>query len=493
MVDKVKKIAGDGAGHWYILVLLALAQFMVVLDVSIVNVALPSIQKQFSMTDANLQWIVTAYSLAFGGFLLLGGRAADLFGRKRVFLIGVTGFALASLLTGLSQSGLMIIMARILQGFFGAFMSPAALSIVLVIYKEGKDRNVALSVWGAVAASGAAVGVLLGGILTQYLDWRWNFFINVPVGVLVVLTAYFMLPTHQAEAKQRGFDVIGAVLVTGGLMSLVYALVKAPNAGWTSRLALTYFAISFVSLALFIFNESRSKHPILPLRIFKIRNIVGADLAQLSLAAGLFSVFFFLTLYMQDILNYSPVRTGVNFLIIPVTIAIVAANVPKIIAKVGFKPVLVVAPLFVSTGLYMLTHIKVNGTFWHDVAPGMMVFALGLGATFVSITIAATSGVSKQESGLSSGLLNTAQQIGGAIGLAILTGVVTSSTNHYVAANLTASMPQPSPELVAAASVHGTQRGFLLASCFGIIASLIALFVIKPVKVETNKVTHTAI
>lgn len=493
MVDKVKKIAGDGAGHWYILVLLALAQFMVVLDVSIVNVALPSIQKQFSMTDANLQWIVTAYSLAFGGFLLLGGRAADLFGRKRVFLIGVTGFALASLMTGLSQSGLMIIMARILQGFFGAFMSPAALSIVLVIYKEGKDRNVALSVWGAVAASGAAVGVLLGGILTQYLDWRWNFFINVPVGVLVVLTAYFMLPTHQAEAKQRGFDVIGAVFVTGGLMSLVYALVKAPNAGWTSRLALTYFAISFVSLALFIFNENRSKHPILPLRIFKIRNIVGADLAQLSLAAGLFSVFFFLTLYMQDILNYSPVRTGVNFLIIPVTIAIVAANVPKIIAKVGFKPVLVVAPLFVSTGLYMLTHIKVNGTFWHDVAPGMMVFALGLGATFVSITIAATSGVSKQESGLSSGLLNTAQQIGGAIGLAILTGVVTSSTNHYVAANLTASMPQPSPELVAAASVHGTQRGFLLASCFGIIASLIALFVIKPVKAETNKVTHTAI
>jgi len=484
IIKALRKKRDEGVGHWFILVLLALAQFMVVLDVSIVNVALPSIQRAFSMSTDNLQWIVTAYSLAFGGFLLLGGRAADLFGRKRVFLIGVTGFALASLLTGLSQSGLMIILARILQGFFGAFMSPAALSIVLVIYKEGKDRNIALSVWGAVAASGAAVGVLLGGILTQYLDWRWNFFINVPVGVLVVLTAYFILPKHQAEANQKGFDLVGAVLVTGGLMSLVYALVKAPNEGWTSQVAVTYFAISFVSLALFIVNESRSKHPILPLRIFKIRNIVGADLAQLSLAAGLFSVFFFLTLYMQDILNYSPVRTGFNFLIIPVTIGVVAANVPRIIAKIGFKPVLVIAPLFVSTGLFVLSHIRVNGTFWHDVAPGMMIFAIGLGATFVSITIAATSGVSKQESGLSSGLLTTAQQIGGAIGLAVLTGVVTSSSNHYVTSRLSATMTQPTPELVAAGSVHGISQGFLLASTFGLIASLIALFVIKSAKTE---------
>ena len=487
LIKTLRKKRDEGVGHWFILVLLALAQFMVVLDVSIVNVALPSIQKAFNMTADNLQWIVTAYSLAFGGFLLLGGRAADLFGRKKIFLIGVAGFTFASFLTGVSTSGLMIVMARILQGFFGAFMSPAALSIVLVIYKEGKDRNVALSVWGAVAASGAAVGVLLGGILTQYLDWRWNFFINVPVGILVVLTAYFILPKHQGESKQRGFDVIGAVLVTGGLMALVYALVKAPNEGWTSSLALTYFAISIVSLTLFVINESRSKHPILPLKIFKIRNIVGADLSQLALAAGLFSVFFFLTLYMQDILNYSPVRTGFNFLIIPVTIGVVAANVPKIIAKIGFKPVLVIAPLFVSTGLFVLSHVRVNGTFWHDVAPGMIIFALGLGATFVSITIAATSGVSKQESGLSSGLLTTAQQIGGAIGLAILTGVVTSSSTHYLKTHLSAAMPKPTPELMDAASVHGIQRGFLLASTFGILASLISLIVIKPVKVDPNQ------
>lgn len=487
VLKKLKAKADDGASHWFILVLLALAQFMVVLDVSIVNVALPSIQKQFNMPNDALQWIVTAYSLAFGGFLLLGGRAADLFGRRRTFLLGVTCFSLASLMTGLSVNGHMIVFARILQGFSGAFMSPAALSIVLVIYKEGKERNVALSVWGAVAASGAAFGVLLGGILTQYLDWRWNFFINVPVGVLVVATAYMVLPKHEGESKQKGFDAIGAVLVTGGLMALVYALVKAPVAGWTSRLALTYFAISFVSLALFIINEQRNKQPILPLRIFRIRNIVGADLAQLALAAGLFSVFFFLTLYMQEILKYSPVRTGFSFLVIPVTIGIVAANVPKIIAKIGFKPILVIAPLFVSTGLFVLSHIRVNGTFLHDVLPGMMIFALGLGATFVSITIAATSGVSKQESGLSSGLLTTAQQIGGAIGLAVLTGVVTSSTNKYIAANFQPLTPMaPPPQLLAAASVHGYQRGFLLASTFGIIASLIALFIIKSAKPTTK-------
>jgi EmrB/QacA subfamily drug resistance transporter len=339
MAQKKTKSSGKGGtSHWLILILLALAQFMVVLDVSIVNVALPSIQKAFSMPNTSLQWIVTAYSLAFGGFLLLGGRTADLFGRRRTFILGITGFTLASLLTGLSQSGGMIITARILQGLSGAFMSPAALSIVLVIYNEGKERNVALSVWGAVAAGGAAVGVLLGGILTQYLNWRWNFFINVPVGVLVVLTAFWILPKHESESKHRNFDAIGAFLVTGGLMALVYGLVKAPTDGWTSRHAITYFTISIVSLTLFVINESRAKHPLLPLRIFRNRNLVGADLAQLILAAGIVSVFFFLTLYMQETLGYSPVRTGVNFLIIPVIIGITAANLPRISAKIGYKP-----------------------------------------------------------------------------------------------------------------------------------------------------------
>jgi EmrB/QacA subfamily drug resistance transporter len=487
MAQKNSKSSGKGGtSHWFILILLALAQFMVVLDVSIVNVALPSIQKAFSMPNTSLQWIVTAYSLAFGGFLLLGGRTADLFGRRKTFILGITGFTLASLLSGLSQSGGMIITARILQGLSGAFMSPAALSIVLVIYKEGKERNVALSVWGAVAAGGAAVGVLLGGILTQYLNWRWNFFINVPVGVLVVLTAFWILPKHESESEHRNFDAIGAFLVTGGLMALVYGLVKAPTDGWTSRHAITYFTISIVSLTLFVINESRAKHPLLPLRIFRNRNLVGADLAQLILAAGIFSVFFFLTLYMQEILGYSPVRTGVNFLIIPIIIGITAANVPRIIAKIGYKPILVVAPLLVSTGLFMLSHIPVNGDFWHNVAPGMMVFALGMGATFVSVTIAATSGVSKQESGLSSGLLTTAQQIGGAIGLAILTGLVTSSTTRYIA-NLHTTV---TPQITAAASVHGFQKGFLFASSFGIIASLIALFVIKPTPVKQPTADH---
>ena len=470
--------------HWLILILLALAQFMVVLDISIVNVALPSIQRAFHMTDASLQWIVTAYTLTFGGFLLLGGRSADLFGRRRTFLFGTIAFTVFSLADGLSQSGNMLTIFRACQGLSAAFMSPAALSIILVTYREGHERNVALSVWGAVAAGGAAVGVLVGGIFTQYLGWRWNFFINVPVGIFVVTTALRILDKHESEAEHDSLDLPGAVLVTGGLITLVYALVKAPIVGWTQHTSLTFFAISIVALVSFIINEKRAEHPLVPLRIFRIRNLAGADTLQVLMAAGMFSIFFFTTLYLQDILGYSPVKTGFSFLVIPVIIAIAATNVPRLVQKIGYRPILIVAPLFVSAGLFWLSHIPVHGTFWRNVAPGMSLLALGMGSTFVSVTIAATSGVAKHEAGLASGLINTAQQVGGSLGLAVLTGISTSSMARYIR-NLHLH-GATSRFTVEAATVHGFHDGYLIGSTFGIGASLIAIFVIRAQKAKSD-------
>jgi EmrB/QacA subfamily drug resistance transporter len=470
-------VSSKQTSHWLILILLALAQFMVILDVSIVNVALPSIQKAFNMTQTDLQWIVTAYTLAFGGFLLLGGRSADLFGRRRIFLIGVTLFTLASFACGVSQSGTMIIIFRGIQGLAGAFMSPAALSIVLVTYRQGHERNVALSVWGAVASGGAAVGVLLGGILTQYLDWRWNFFVNVPVGIIVVISALRVLDKHESEAEHDNLDLPGAVLATGGLMTLVYALVKAPANGWTSTISLTLFAISALALVGFVFNESRAKHPLMPLSIFRIRNLVGADLLMLFLTAGMFSVFFFTTLYLQQVLGYTPIRTGVSFLIVPVAIAITATNIPRLIQKVGYKPILMISPLVVASGLYWLSFIPVNGTFWGNVAPGLIIMGFGMGATFVSATIAATDGVPHHEAGLASGMLNTSQQIGGAIGLAVLTGIATTAATNYIAdLHLQA---QPTVQQLAAATVEGFHDGYLIAVGFAICGSLVATFVLR--------------
>jgi EmrB/QacA subfamily drug resistance transporter len=479
-----KTVEKKQTNHWFILVLVALAQFMVVLDVSIVNVALPSIQKGFHMSDANLQWIITAYTLTFGGFLLLGGRAADLFGRRRTFLMGTIAFTLFSLADGLSRSGSMLTIFRACQGLSAAFMSPSALSIVLVTYREGHERNVALSVWGAVASGGAAVGVLLGGIFTQYLGWRWNFFINVPVGIFVVFTALRILPKHESEADHNSLDLPGAVSVTAGLMTLVYALVKAPTYGWTDHRTLTYFGISLVLLLFFIYNERRAAHPLMPLRIFRVRNITGGDSLMLFMAAGLFSIFFFTTLYMQEVLGYSAVKTGVSFLVVPIAIAITATNVPRLIQKIGYRPILIVAPLVVSSGLFWVSHLPVHGTFWGNIAPGMILLGLGMGATFVSVTIAATSGVAKHEAGLASGLLNTSQQIGGSLGLAVLTGVATSATNRYIH-NLHAHAA-PSQSVISAATVHGFHDGYLIASTFGIAASLIAIFVIRSQKAKTD-------
>lgn len=461
--------------HWLVLTVLALAQFMIVLDVSIVNVALPSIQKAFSMSQTNLQWIVTAYTLCFGGFLMFGGRAADLFGRKKLFLAGTLLFGLASLLDGLATSGNMLIVLRGLQGLAGALMSPAALSIVLVTYREGHERNVALSVWGAVASGGAAAGVLLGGIITQYLGWRWNFFVNVPVSLAVIWATWMLVDKHESEETHNDLDLPGAISITGALMLLVYGLVKAPSVGWAADSTLWCFSGVIALLAFFIINESRVKNPLVPLNIFKIRNVTASNLMQLPVTAGMFSTFFFTSLYVQTILGYSPVKTGLCFLAVPAVIGVVATNIPRLIKRIGFKPILVVAPLIVASGFYWLGHIRVNGTYVHDVLPGLVLMGIGMGCIFVSVTIAATNGVPHNKSGLASGLLNTSQQIGGSIGLAILTGVATAGATSYMK-HLSSAPNQLTP---LAAQVHGFQHAYYSAAAFMVGASLLALILIK--------------
>jgi len=460
-----------------ILVIAAVAQFMVVLDVSIVNVALPSMFKALHFTsEANLQWVVTAYTLAFGGFLLLGGRAADLYGRKRVFMTAVLFFSLFSLITGLSQNSTMVEIARAVQGLAAAFMSPAALSIVLTTFRQGKERAFALSIWGAVAAGGAAVGVLMGGVLTTYLDWRWNFFVNVPVGLFIALMTLWYVPESKADLEHKKLDVPGAVLVTAGLMLLVYTLTKAPSYGWGSAKTLELLAGCAVLLGLFVWNESRSKHALMPLGFFRVGNVAAANVTILPIAASLFSMFFFVTLYMQLVLQFTALRAGLSFLPVSIIIAAVAISMQKIIGKVGYKKPLVVAPLFMAAGIFFLAHVPVAGHYWSNVFPGLALMAFGMGMSFISSTIAATNNVPHRQSGLASGLLNTSQQIGGSLGLAVLSGVSASTITRYISQHAAAAK---SPFVQATAQVQGLHHALYVGTGFAVAASVFALLFIR--------------
>jgi EmrB/QacA subfamily drug resistance transporter len=467
-----KELSKHSENKWALLALLVVAQFMVVLDVSIVNVALPSMAKALHFASNNLQWVITAYTLTFGGFLLLGGRAADIYGRRRMFIVAVFFFALASLLCGLAQTSGEVIIARAIQGLAGAFMSPAALSIVISEFREGKERNTALGIWSAVSAGGAAVGLLLGGVLTQYLDWRWNFFVNVPVGIFVVLTARGLLPHHIGEENEtkRKLDLPGAVLATGGLMSLVYGLSKAPNNGWGSSTVWEFIAAGIVLLIGFVINERRTAQPMLPLNLFRIRNVLGGNAAFLVIACTLFSMFFFMTLYAQQVLGYSPVKTGLSFLPVTFIIAILSGVVSKIVPKIGYKPPMNLGPLLLAIGLFTIAHtMKVGGNYWHNVFPGLALFASGMGLTFVSGTLAATSGVPRHLSGIASGVLNTSQQVGGAIGLAVLSAVAFSAAR----AETSAGGP------VKYAQVHGFQGALDVGAILALVAAVVVFFVVK--------------
>src|SRR5829696_1754521 len=417
---------------WLALALLATVQFMVVLDIAIVNVALPSIQVDLGFSQENLQWVISAYALVFGGFLLLGGRAADMLGRRRLFLAGIVVFTIGSLLAGLAWSEASLIGARALQGFGAAIITPAALSILSTTFAEGRERNIALGVWGAVGGFGAAAGVLLGGILTDALSWEWIFFVNVPVGVLAFALAPVLL--HESrDARVNSYDVPGAILVTGGLSLLVYAITQAGTDGWLAGSTIATFAVAIAMLVGFVGWEVRHPDPLMRFGILRIRTVTGANVAGFILGTATFSMFLMLTLYMQQVLGFSPMRTGVAYLAVAGTAILWSAVAAQLVTRLGVKPVLTVGMMALTAGLVTFTQVSVGGSYLTDLLPGFLLVGLGLGFSFVPISIAALAGIQPAEAGPASGLLNTSQQIGGALGIAALSTIATTRTSDALA------------------------------------------------------------
>jgi EmrB/QacA subfamily drug resistance transporter len=424
--------AQPGSNRWLVLVIACMAQFMVVLDATVVNVALPSIQRGLHFSAADLQWVVNAYTLIFGGFLLLGGRAADLLGRKRLFIAGVILFSLASLLNGLAQSSGMLIVGRGLQGLGGALVSPAALSIITTTFTEQAERTKALGVWSAIAAGGGAVGLLLGGALTDLVSWQWIFIVNVPVGAATLALALRHVAESRAEVQHRAFDIAGAVTVTGGLVVLVYAIVKAHAFGWGSPRTLGLGAVALALLIAFWVIERRSLAPLMRLSIFRVRTLAVADGVLLLVASGLFGMFYFASLYVQEILGYSPLRAGLAFL--PVTGGIVAGAglAQQLIRRAGVRNVALGGIVLATAGMAVLTQLPVHGSYVSNLLVGLLPMSIGMGLTFVPITLLGTGGVTREDAGLASGLFNTAQQVGGSLGLAILSSLAASQTSSLL-------------------------------------------------------------
>jgi EmrB/QacA subfamily drug resistance transporter len=422
-------MAKNSTNPWLVLVLICLAQFMVVLDATIVNVALPSIQKDLGLSEANLQWIINAYTLLFGGFLLLGGRAGDLLGRKRVFLVGLVIFTSASLLNGLATSSGMLIGFRSLQGLGAALISPAALSIISTTFAEGKERARALGVWAAIAIGGSAFGLVLGGWLTQSFSWPWIFFVNVPVGIATFVLALRFVPESREEGAHRSYDIAGAVTITGGLMSLVYAIVKAETNGWTATTTLVFFAVSLALIVAFVLRELRATQPLVRLSIFRVRSLLTANLTMFLVFSGMFAMFFFNTLYIQRVLGYHPLKAGVAFLPFTAGIMISAGFASGLAPRLGVRPVAAAGMILTAIGMLFFARMPVHGSYASDVLPGMILSSLGMGAVFMPLTLIATTGLEDEDQGLASGLFNTSQQIGGALGLAILSTIAASRTH----------------------------------------------------------------
>ena len=412
---------------WLALALLSAVQFMVVLDIAIVNVALPSIQTDLGFSQENLQWVISAYALVFGGFLLLGGRAADLLGRRRIFIAGIVVFTLGSLLAGLAWSEASLIGARAVQGLGAAIVSPAALSILSTTFTEGRERNIALGVWGAVGGFGAAAGVLAGGILTDVLSWEWIFLVNIPVGIAALALTPVLLEESR-DLRVKRYDALGASLVTAGLVVLVYAITEASDYGWASPETIGLFAVSAALLAAFLVTEARTAEPLMPFSIFRLRTLVGANVAGFILGTAMFSMFLMLTLYMQQVLGYSALKTGLAYLAVAGTAIVWSAVAAQLVTRVGVKPVLVTGMTALTLGLVYFTQVSVGGSYLGDLLPGFLLIAVGLGFSFVPISIAALAGTKPSEAGLASGLINTTQQIGGALGIAVLSAVATSWT-----------------------------------------------------------------
>jgi len=459
--------------RWIALVLLCMAQFVVVLDASIVNVALPSIGEALSFSQENLAWVVNAYVLTFGGFLLLGGRMADLLGRRRVFMAGLALVAIASLAAGFAATEGQLIAARAAQGLGAAIISPAALSIVTTIFRDGAERNKALGVWGAVAGSGGAAGVLLGGILTDGLGWEWVLWVNVPVALIALALTPRLIPESRSESETRHFDVAGAVSVTAGLSVLVYALVDAAEAGWGSTQTIGLLGLAAALITVFVAVELRSDKPLVPFGIFRLRTLTGANVVGLLVGASLFSGFFFISLYMQQVLGYSAIHAGLSYLPLALTIIVTAGIGSQLVTRIGFKPVLAAGMVFVAAGLAWFSQVSVGGGFTTDILGPSLLMATGLGFAFVTTTIAAVSGVAEQESGLASGLINTSQQIGGALGLAVLATIANSRTADVIAG------AGGDPSQMPVALTEGFQSAFLAGAGIAVLGLVLTLVLIR--------------
>ncbi len=458
---------------WFGLALLAAVQFMVVLDIAIVNVALPSIQADLNFSQANLQWVISAYALVFGGFLLLGGRAADLLGRRRIFMLGLIAFTIGSLLCGLAWSEASLIGFRAIQGLGAAMISPAALAILMTTFAEGRERNIALGVWGAVGGFGAAAGVLLGGVLTDALSWEWIFFVNIPVGIAALALAPVLL-RESRDTRVRSFDAPGAILVTGGLTTLVLAITQGSDWGWSSGRTIGVFALSAALLAGFVLWENHAAEPLMRFGILRTKTVLGANVAGFILGTALFSMFLMLTLYMQQVLGYSAMKTGVAYLAVAGTSIIWANVAAALVNRVGVRPLIAGGMAILAVGLLLFTQVSVDGSYVADLLPGFLIVALGMALCFVPISIAALAGVQQAEAGLASGLINTSQQIGGAVGIALLSTIAISRTDNEIAAGT--AVPQ--------ALTSGFQLAFWVGAGIALAGVVAALVLIRQEEIE---------
>ena len=455
---------------------------MTILDVSIVNVALPTIGEALDFSRENLQWVITAYAIAFGGFLLLGGRAADLLGRRRVFMVGVAVFTIASLVCGLSESEGMLIGARAVQGLGGAIISPAALSIVMTSFEEGRERNKALGVWGALGGSGAAVGVLAGGVLTDWLGWEWIFWVNVPVGIAVLLLTPFVVPESFRQTERRRYDPLGAITVTAGLALLVYAISEAPNVGWGTARTILLLIASGALLAAFVVIERTVEQPLMPFRIFRVRTVAGANAVGALLGAVIFANFFLLTLYVQQVLGFSPLRTGFTFLATAGTAVLSAGVAQALTTRFGPKPVMTIGLILLTAAMVWYSQIPVDGSYVSDLLPGYIMVGIGIAFAFVPVSIAALAGVAEREAGLASGLINTSQQIGGAVGVALASTVFITHSKTLAQDGASAL----------AAQTGGYRWAFWALAFIGIASVIAALTLIKREEMAETPTTAPA-
>jgi EmrB/QacA subfamily drug resistance transporter len=467
--------------RWSALALIVTAQFMVILDVAIVNVALPSIKSDLGFSQTGLQWVITAYAIIFGGTLLLGGRLADLLGRRRMFVAGLALFAASSLLSGLAWSSGSLVAFRAVQGLGGALLAPAALSLLMTTFAEGRDRNLALGIYGAASGSGAAAGVLLGGLITSYFGWSWIFFINVPVGVAAIALTPFLLRESRADLAHRHFDLAGAASVTSGLMLLVYGLTRATTDGWSSPVTLGLLGGAVALVAAFVAIESRSRSPLLPLRIFRLRALSAANATMLLVGAVTFSEFFVLTLYVQDVLHYSAVQSGAAFSAFALSVVVASNLAQAVVGRVGVRPTLIAGLLLATISVALLMRLPVDGHYFADLFPAFVLGGTGLGFSFVPVTIASLTGIERADAGVASGLVNTARQIGGAIGLAAISTVAASATASYAHAHALSVASAP-------ATVDGFQASFDVLGGLLVAAIVITAVFLRPARQRVEEV-----